>query len=68
MVSFRSKIYTDYTLRLSDISGQTILVNQGKANYGINSKVLDLDPLAKGLYFLNVRVGNESEIIKVVVN
>jgi hypothetical protein len=66
-LEFNTNIYSNYSIKLTDISEQTVINSQGKTTMGINAIELELSSLANGLYLLHVRVGSENRIIKVIV-
>ncbi len=66
-LAFNANNFAEYFIKLTDISGQTMINTQGKTTIGINAIELELSSLANGLYLLHVRVGNENGIIKVIV-
>lgn len=58
-VSFNSHTAGDYSLKLVDVSGRTVIEVDERAVRGLNNYTLHLDGIAKGVYTLVVRRGAE---------
>ena len=58
---------TDAVLQLTDISGKVVLEKKLSGNANVNSEVLDVRDLAKGLYFVQVVAGNFGKTTKLIV-
>lgn len=52
--------------RISDISGRTLLLLENDYCNGIHHTTLNLDKIAKGIYFLNIQVGNDLKTLKFI--
>lgn len=56
-----------FSIKLSDISGRTVLTENRDGMEGLNEYELDLSHFAKGVYMLRVSSGDMNENIKVVI-
>ncbi|HKR06368.1 MAG TPA: M36 family metallopeptidase [Bacteroidia bacterium] len=66
-VSIDVKEASAFALQLIDITGRIVLSEDQIFNKGLNNYEMKLNQLAKGIYILDVRSGNESRKTKVVV-
>jgi hypothetical protein len=58
----------NYSIRLHDITGREVMMENGKAQGGMNNMVMDLSNYANGIYMLQLQSGQSSQIIKLVLN
>lgn len=56
-----------YLINVLDLSGRVIMATEGKANEGSNLQVLDLSHLAKGMYMINLKTNEGSQLVRVSV-
>ncbi len=56
-----------YKLSVKDISGRVILESDGSAVKGVNQRDMNLDDLAKGIYFVTISSSEVNETVKVMV-
>lgn len=66
-IQFTSVDDSDYRLRISDITGRTLFLENGTAAAGLNTKVLSLDGFASGVYNLTIEMDNAQQQIKLIV-
>ncbi|MBK7965082.1 MAG: T9SS type A sorting domain-containing protein [Bacteroidetes bacterium] len=66
-IQFTSEDNSDYRLRISDVTGRTLFLENGTAAAGLNTKVLSLDGLASGVYNLTIEMLNAQQQIKLIV-
>lgn len=66
-IQFTSEDNSDYRLRISDITGRTLFLENGTAAAGLNAKVLSLDGFASGVYNLTIEMNNAQQQIKLIV-
>ncbi len=66
-IKFTSEDNSDYRLRISDVTGRTLFLENGTAAAGLNSKVLSLDGFASGVYNLTIEMNNAQQQIKLIV-
>jgi hypothetical protein len=64
-VKFSSEAAQAYTLQLFDVAGRLLLSAEGKADAGINSRELNVNALARGVYILRVTSGTLDDKIRV---
>ncbi len=66
-VVFSSDNTNDYTLKLVDITGRTILSEVHSSAIGDNQVELGLTNIAKGLYFINIETNDQKLVTKIMV-
>ncbi len=66
-IQFTSEDNSDYRLRISDVTGRTLFLENGTAAAGLNSKVLSLDGFATGVYNVSIEMNNAQQQIKLIV-
>ncbi len=66
-IQFTSEDNSDYRLRISDVTGRTLFLENGTAAAGLNTKVLSLDGFASGVYNLTIEMNNAQQQIKLIV-
>ena len=66
-IEFNAEENSDYRLRISDLAGRTMLLENASASAGLNSKVLSLDGLAAGVYMITMDLNNATQQIKLIV-
>lgn len=66
-LDFFSENPGDFTLRVMDILGQTLISSQNNSSLGLNTKEIDLSSLAKGVYMIGLKLdGNSEELLKLI--
>lgn len=66
-ISFHAKAEGNYAISLVDMIGRTIREDAGKAVSGDNKLEFSLNTIAKGIYIVELRSGNSSDKIKLVI-
>ncbi len=66
-IEFTAVESNDYRLRIADVTGRTLLMENGTAATGLNNKVLPLNGIAAGVYMISIEMNNEQQQIKLVV-
>jgi hypothetical protein len=66
-ISFHAKSEGNYTISLIDIIGRTIREDAGKAVSGDNKLEFSLNTIAKGIYIVELRSGDSSDKVKLVI-
>lgn len=66
-IQFTSEDNSDYRLRISDVTGRTLFLENGTAAAGLNTKLLSLDGFATGVYNLTIEMNNAQQQIKLIV-
>lgn len=66
-IHFTSEDISDYRLRISDIAGRILFLENGTASAGLNAKVLSLDGFATGVYNLTIEMNKIQQQIKLIV-
>ncbi|MBL7804695.1 MAG: PKD domain-containing protein [Saprospiraceae bacterium] len=67
-LAFTSRETADFELRLSNLSGQTVLSQQQKAAAGPNAVRVPLSDLTPGIYLVQLRSDNQVETLKLMKN
>jgi hypothetical protein len=67
IVDFTSKQPGVYTIRLLDVMGSTISTGTGNAASGENKHQINLESIAKGIYILELQMGDVVNKVKLVV-
>ncbi|MEO8151228.1 MAG: T9SS type A sorting domain-containing protein [Bacteroidia bacterium] len=67
-VSFNSETQTNYSIEITDIIGKLLLLKNGMAEKGENNFILSLDEINPGVYFVEIKNGHNSRVLKLVVN
>jgi hypothetical protein len=65
-LAFSSKKAGDYQLRITDLTGKTMLTSHQTANVGVNAARLNVSNLVPGLYLAEIRSGESVQTIKFV--
>ena len=65
-IQYNLKEISTVDLRLKDITGKIISVNNFKKDIGIYESKVSLEKLNSGIYILEFVINNESEIIKFI--
>ncbi|MBK7886546.1 MAG: T9SS type A sorting domain-containing protein [Bacteroidetes bacterium] len=66
-IEFTAVENNDYRLRIADMTGRTLQVENGTSAAGLNTKVLPLNGIAAGVYMISIEMNNEQQQIKLVV-
>ncbi len=56
-----------YTLRIVNLSGQEVYSRSGQLSSGENRLSLEVEELANGLYFAELKIGTHKQIEKIVI-
>ena len=67
-LTFNSGKESDYTIKIVDITGQTIAIEQYNAEKGLNELALDVSFLTTGNYFVSISDGYSIAVEKIVKN
>ena len=68
-VSFNSSVKEKYLLKVTDISGKTLVNEIHNAEEGNNTQELDLRGVAQGMYFISIeRESGENRTIRIIVD
>jgi len=59
---------TDAVVSILDVTGRTISTVYKELNSGINFISINTEEYAGGIYFVNIRNGNENNVVRMVVN
>jgi hypothetical protein len=65
-LAFSSKKAGDYQLRITDLTGKTMLTSNQTANVGVNAARVNVSNLVPGLYLAEIRSGESVQTIKFV--
>lgn len=65
--SFRSETEQRYQIRLMDLSGRLVLVEEGVANTGLNRIELNPEKISSGAYMLQLNVGDQQSVQRIVI-
>ena len=66
-VEFNATASGNYSLNIMDMTGRLISTTANTSSEGLNSQVIDVSNLAKGMYLLELRVNDSSEKLRIVV-
>ncbi|MBK9402036.1 MAG: T9SS type A sorting domain-containing protein [Bacteroidetes bacterium] len=66
-IEFTAVENNDYRLRIADVTGRTLMMENGTAATGLNTKVLPLNGIATGVYMISIEMNNEQQQVKLVV-
>ncbi len=66
-IIYNSQEESSCLISFSDMAGRLVLHSEGKVNKGVNLRDFDLSSMAKGIYFLEIRLRNKIEQIKVII-
>ena len=64
-IEFNSRAEQPNSVRIMDVTGKTIMVNEGNSSEGLNTILLDVNKFTSGIYFLEVINGGERSISKI---
>jgi len=67
VVNFQSIESQDVSLKLRDVTGREVITRSVKSNIGENTIPFELSGYASGVYLLEMRMGQETKTVKVVV-
>ena len=68
-IKLKAELRGDVSVLLQSINGQTIQTSIGSVPSGVNNTIsLNMADIAPGLYFVNVKIGNEIKVFKIVKN
>ncbi|MBL7923581.1 MAG: T9SS type A sorting domain-containing protein, partial [Bacteroidia bacterium] len=66
-IQFISTMNSNYELYLNDLSGRTLMREQGEAIEGVNSKLLNIGELSTGIYSIVIRINSEMHQLRLMV-
>jgi hypothetical protein len=67
-ISFTSNVSAKYSLKVTDVIGRIMISDNISAAEGYNTKEINLENVAKGLYFITLQTeGSESQTLRLVV-
>jgi hypothetical protein len=66
-IQFYSEESDKYVVRILDLSGRTIYMEEGFSNTGENSQQLNVSDLASGIYYVELTSAGQTEKIKLMV-
>jgi len=64
---FNATTQTHYHIKMMDMKGGLVLSQEHESNIGSNQLTLDLNSLPKGLYMIQVMIGDHAKTIKIVL-
>jgi hypothetical protein len=66
-IAFLSENEGSYLINLSDMIGRIVKTEIDFADVGENSHIMNLDGIAKGIYIVELRKGNISKKVKLLI-
>ena len=66
-VSIDAKVNSIFNIKLTDLSGRTVMSENQIGNEGMNTYQIDLANFSKGVYVLELGSGTQKKNLKVVI-
>ena len=66
-VEFNATASGNYSLNIMDMTGRLLSTAANTSIEGLNTQVIDVSNLAKGMYMLELRASDSSEKLRIVV-